>query len=153
MQSIKIIKVLKQGKYFAIALIAVLVMVFVYIYKQVLGNLHNVDIWFKIIPWYNAVLFAIFAILFGVSLSYQIYMWGQPKICKTSDKVKSAGTTSIPTLGLFFVSQCPACASLGALLLPLSAIGVLTEYSWLINLVAIGLLLFTINYLGGFKKE
>ncbi|QQG38661.1 MAG: hypothetical protein HYS32_03585 [Candidatus Woesearchaeota archaeon] len=149
----KLTKVIKQPKYMIIAIASTVVMVFVYIYTQVLGNLHNVDIWFKIIPWYNAILFVIFAILFGATLGYQIYVWGQPKICKTSDKVKGAGTTSIPTLGLFFVSQCPACASLGALLLPVSTVGVLTKYSWLINLVAIGLLLFTINYLGGFRKE
>jgi len=50
------------------------------------------------------------------------------------------------------VAQCPACASLGVLFLPVSVIGVMTQYSWLINLVGIGVLLFTVNYLGGFKK-
>jgi len=55
--------------------------------------------------------------------------------------------------GLFFVAQCPACASLGVLFLPVSVIGVLTQFGWLINLLGIGLLLFAINYLGGFKKS
>ncbi|MBI4044724.1 MAG: hypothetical protein HY392_03370 [Candidatus Diapherotrites archaeon] len=48
--------------------------------------------------------------------------------------------------------RCPACASLGSLFLPISAISVITEFSRLINLASIGLLLFNINYLGGFKK-
>jgi len=149
----KVLKVIKQPKYLAIAIVSIILMTSLYLYSQVLGNIHNLDIWFDIIPWYNALLFTIFAILFGVTLSYQIYVWKQPKVCKVSDKVKGVGTSSAPTFGIFLVAQCPACASLGALFLPLSAVTFLTKFSWLINLLGIGLLLFTINYLGGFKKE
>jgi len=107
----KVLKVIKQPKYLAIAIVSIILMTSLYLYSQVLGNIHNLDIWFDIIPWYNALLFTIFAILFGVTLSYQIYVWKQPKVCKVSDKVKGVGTSSAPTFGIFLVAQCPACAS------------------------------------------
>lgn len=145
--------VLKKLAYFLLAVLSAIAMLALYIYSQVLGNIHNVDIWFSIIPWYNAVLTLIFASLFGATVSYQVFLWRQPKTCPVRQRVKSAGSTSLGTLGIFLVAQCPACASLGALFLPLSAMVVLSEYSWLINLVGIGLLVFTLHYLGGFKKE
>lgn len=144
--------VLKRPFHFFLGVLAVLVMSLLYMYTQVLGNFHNIDVWFATIPWYNAVLFIIFAVLFGITFSFQVFTWRQPKTCSIGQKVKGAGSSSIGTLGLFLVAQCPACASLGALFLPLSATIFLTQFSWLLNLVGIGLLLVTINYLGGFKK-
>ena len=151
--SIKALTVLKRPRYLAIAIISTVLMAAIYIYSQVLGIIENIDLWFKIIPWYNALLFATFAILFGITLSYQIYVWRQPKTCKISNKVGSAGASSSSVTGIFLVAQCPACASLGTLFLPLSIITFLTKFSWLINLIGLGILLFTINYLGGFKRE
>jgi len=148
----KIIDVMKMKKYIALAIISSVVMSMIYVYTQVLGNLHNVDLWLTIIPWYNAILFTIFSILFGITFAYQVYLWKQPKVCSAGTKAKAAGTGSIGTLGTFLVAQCPACASISALFLPISAITILTQFSWLINLASIGLLLFTLRYLGAFKK-
>jgi len=147
------VKILRIPKYLALAIISSLAMSAIYIYTQVLGIIENIDLWFTVIPWYNAVLFTVFAALFGIALSFQVYNWRQPKVCPANTNVKGMGTSSGATFGLFFVAQCPACASLGALFLPVSVMGVLTQFGWLINLVGIGLLLFTINYLGGFKKS
>ena len=149
----KIIEVLRMKRYLALAVISSLVMSMIYVYTQVLGNIHNVDLWLTIIPWYNAILFSIFSILFGITFAYQIYLWKQSKVCAIGTKAKGAGTGSIGTLGTFLIAQCPACASLGALFLPISVTVALTKLSWLINLATIGLLLFTLRYLGAFKKS
>ena len=144
----KILDVLKNPKYVLIAFISSLVLAAVYIYSQVLGIWQNIDLWFKVIPVYNLVFFLLFVILFGITLSYQIYLWRQKKICN----VKGIGTGGGATITTFLIAQCPACASLGALFLPLSVIGFFTKYSFYINLVSIGLLLFTLRYLGAFRK-
>lgn len=143
---------LRKSNYLALAIISSLTMSGIYIYTQVLGIIQNIDLWLTIIPWYNAILFIVFAALFGITLSFQVYNWRQPKVCPANAKIKGVGASSGATFGLFMVAQCPACASLGVLLLPASAVGILTQFGWLINLTAIGLLLFTINYLGGFRK-
>ncbi len=145
----KIIEVLKIPRYLLIAVASALILAFVYIYTQVLGNLANLDIWITIIPPHNAVLFGIFTALFGITLSYQIYVRQQPKTC---DIKKSATTGGAGTFITFLVAQCPACASIGALFLPVSIVSFFTVYSSWINLIGIGLLLFTLNYLGAFSK-
>lgn len=150
--AIKLIEVLKMRVYLLIAVVSALAFTAVYIYTQVLGIVENVDIWLTVIPLHNAVLFAVFAALFGVTLSFQIYNWRQPKVCTVSDKAKSGSVSSGATFVGLLVAQCPACASLGALFLPVSAVTFFTQFSFVINLVSIGLLLFVINYLGGFKR-
>jgi hypothetical protein len=147
----KLTEVLKKPKYLALAAASTAAIAFIYAYSQVLGVIENITLWLQIIPWYNAVLVSVFSILFGVTFSFQVYNWFQPKTCKVSKKVQGIGSSGIGTIALFFVAQCPACASLGALFLPLSLIGFLAEYGWLINLFSIGLLIFTLNYLGAFK--
>ena len=149
----KLVEVLKKPKYFALSIVSTILMVIIYIYTQVLGIIENIDIWFAVLPWYNAILFSVFAILFGITLSFQVYNWFQPKICSIEKKVGSAGGSGAGTMGLFLVAQCPACASLGTLFLPVSVLGAITEFSWLINLFSIGLLLFILNYLGAFKSK
>lgn len=148
----KILEVLKIRKYLIIAIISSVIFGFFYIYTQVLGILDNLDLWFTVIPWYNAALFVIFAALFGITVSFQIYLWKQPKVCATSAKAKGGGVSGAATFVGLLIAQCPACASIGALFLPLSVLTIFTQFSIVFNLVSIGLLLFTINYLGGFRK-
>lgn len=145
----RIIKVLKIRKYALIALVTFLVFSSVYVYTQVLGIVQNIDLWLATIPRINLLLFLIFASLFSITVSFQVYNWQQKKVCN----VKSVGTPSSAGLLSLFVAQCPACASLGALFLPLSVSAFLTKYSVVIDLLSISLLLFTINYLGGFQNE
>ncbi len=147
--TLKIIEILKIPKYFIIAAVSALLFTGVYIYSQVLGIIQNIDLWLSVIPWYNAVLFPTLVVLFGIAISFQLYTRSQPKIC---DIKKSTGATSGAVAAGFFVAQCPACASLGTLLLPVSAVTALVQFGWIINLASIGLLIFTINYLGGFKQ-
>ncbi|MEK6941241.1 MAG: hypothetical protein AABW85_00060 [archaeon] len=136
-----------------LAFFSSILMLAVYVYTQLLGIIENLDVWIATITWLNGILLLIFITLFGVTFSYQVFLWRQPKTCSLNKKFSGAGASGIGTFGLFFVSQCPACASLGTLLLPISVAGFLSEFSWLLNLLSIGLLLFTLNYLGAFKKE
>ncbi len=149
----KITSVLKKLDYFALAIISTIIFIVIYIYTQLLGIIENFDVWLATIPPENGFLFTVFSVLFGITLSFQIYNWRQPKTCALNDKVKGAGSSGVGTLALFFVSQCPACASLGAIFLPLSVSVFLTQYSLPITLISIALLLFTLNYLGAFRKE
>jgi hypothetical protein len=148
----KIAEVLSTPKYFAISVLATAIMIVVYIYTQVLGIVQNVDIWLSNIPLLNAIFFGLFSLLFGITTAYQVYLWKQPKVCAVDAKVKGTGASSGATLGIFLVAQCPACASIGALFLPVSAITFLTTFGWAINLLGIGLLIFALNYLGAFRR-
>lgn len=139
-------------KYFLIAVASIVVMTALYAYSQVLGIVQNLDIWLGVMPWYNAVLFSAFAIIFGVATAYQVYVWKQPRACSISARRGGIGANSAGTFAVFMVAQCPACVSIGTLFLPFSAILFISNFGWLINIIGIAMLLFTINYLGGFKK-
>jgi len=152
-RKMKLLQVLRNPQYLVLAAVSSLIFSALYIYTQVLGNVHNIDVWFAVISWYNAILFVAFAILFGITFSFQVYNWLQPKICSIEKKTVAASGSGIGTLGLFLVAQCPACASLGALFLPVSAFTFISQLSTVLNIISIALLLFTLNYLGAFKKE
>jgi len=149
----KVFAVMRKFEYALIAVLSAIIMAAIYIYTQVLGNLQNIDIWITIIPWYNSILFIIFVALFGLTMSYQIYLWRQTKVCSVNQKTSAVGTSSAATLATFFVAQCPACASLGALLLPVGAATFLSKASTVINIISIALMLFTLYYLGAFKRQ
>ncbi|AJF59647.1 MAG: hypothetical protein QT03_C0001G0138 [archaeon GW2011_AR10] len=151
-ENMKIVEVLKNPVHILLAVVSGIAMLGIYAYTQVLGIIGNLDIWLATIPWFNALTLVLFVALFGVTFSYQVYLWRQPKTCSLNQKISGAGASGAGTFGLFFVAQCPACASLGALFLPVSAVTILTQFSWLINILTIGLLVFTLNYLGAFKK-
>ena len=145
----------KMGKlvaYLALAVLSSLGMLALYAYSQVLGAVGNLDLWLSVMPWYNKILLSAFVVLFGMATAYQVYVWRQPKSCNLSVKGGTVGANSAGTFGVFLVSQCPACSSIAALFLPFSATLLIATYGWLINLAGITIVLFTINYLGGFKK-
>lgn len=148
----KIVGVIKTPEYLAIAIGSSISMLALYAYSQVLGNVNNLDLWVAVMPWYNKVLISIFVALFGMVTAYQIYMWRQPRSCSISMKGNAMGASSAGTFGVFLVAQCPACASIAALFLPVSVGLFLGNFGWLITIVGIAMIVFTINYLGGFKR-
>lgn len=128
-------------------------MIALYVYSQVLGNLANVDVWVANLSDERAVLVLMFSILFGVTLTYQLKLWTGPRTCTIKRQAKGTGASGLSTIGIFLVSQCPACASLGALFLPLSAVTFLGAYAEWITAGSIVLLLFTLHYLGALEHE
>ena len=143
-------KKLREPGFVVGSLVFALAMLFVYIYTQVLGNLANVDVWVANVPVLHALLLIVFAVVFGITFQYQLFLLKQPKVCSPQMKTTGTGISGIGTIGIFLIAQCPACASLGALFLPVSAVTFFTQYAVGINVLSIGLLLFTLHYLGAF---
>ena len=114
---IKLLEVQKQKKYLAITIAGFLVMFFVYPLVQTFLNPANLDVWWATIPPINLALYIIFSALFGLVLSLQIYQLRQPKVCKPGTVSGTVGTVLS-----FFIAQCPACAGLASLLLPVGAV-------------------------------
>ena len=148
----KLFEVVRTPKYLVMAIVSSLAMFALYAYSQVLGNVGNLDLWITVMPWYNKILFSTFLVLFGMATSYQVYLWRQPKACSLPVKGSAFGASYVGTFGVFLVAQCPACASIAALFLPVSVGLFLGNFGWLVTLAGIAMILFTINYLGGFKK-
>ena len=143
---------LRNPRYLLLAIISAVVMGILYVVTQVIFIVQNIDLWFSVISPINLTLFIIFTTLFGISLSYQVWVRKQPQVCDIRKSGSGASMSGGGTLFTFLVVQCPACASIGALFLPVSVIGFFTQYNSLITLLTIGLLLFTLRYLGAFKK-
>ncbi len=149
----RLMNVIQKPQYGLLAIISALIFLLVYVYTQVLGNLENVTVWAANVSPIHAVLLIIFVALFGITISYQVFLYKSPKLCSREKRTNATGVHSIGTLGIFLVAQCPACASLGALFLPIGAITFFTQYAVWLNLLSIGLLLFTLHYLGAFQSK
>jgi hypothetical protein len=78
-----------------------------------------------------------------------LYLFAKNKCidCKKDVRTGFGGTT----LG-FMLGVCPACFSFIGFLLPLGGSLFLTQYSPLFMVLSIGIILFSINKMGGFKR-
>lgn len=97
----------------------------------------------------NSILYIIFSIMFGMLISLYVYAKNKCIDCKKSDVNAGFGGA---TLG-FVLGLCPACFSLIGVLLPLSGSIFLTAYAPAFTALALGIILFSIHRLGGFKKK
>ena len=147
----------KNRKCVSITIVAALFMFFFLPFIQVLGIGSNIDLWYKILLetnyGLNAVLFIVFCILFGMFVSFQIYKFGQPKVCPVG---RTAGKGVLGYLGsvlAFFVGVCPACLGFAGLLLPLSVVTTLVVFGPIFILISIVLIFLSIHINGGFKKK
>lgn len=107
------------------------------------------DIWFIDLTQKPAssIPYIIFSVLFGMFISLYLYTKNTCIDCKKKVKTGFGGTA----LG-FILGVCPACFSFVGFLLPLSGSLFLTAYAPLFILLSIGIMLFSINKMGGFKK-
>lgn len=144
----KLSRVLKRPEYLGLALLISAAFFMIYAYIQTRGIAENFLFWLGTIPPANSAVFLLFAAVIGVSSSYQIYLFREPKACS----LKGAGATSAVGIGGLFVSACPACASFGLFVLPVNVLAFISGYGIYINLLGIALLLFMIRYLGGFEE-
>ncbi|MBM3282531.1 MAG: hypothetical protein FJY86_04310 [Candidatus Diapherotrites archaeon] len=145
-------RVMAQPHYILLSLLLSGGMLALYVYTQVIGNVNNIDVWAANLQPVRGLLLVIFSMLFGLTTTYQIHVWTTPQTCSLVQKTKGTGMSGLSTIGLFLVAQCPACASLGVFFLPLSAVTFLGEYAEWINILGIGLLVFTLHYLGAFER-
>ncbi|MEK6852422.1 MAG: hypothetical protein AABX59_00955 [Nanoarchaeota archaeon] len=153
----RILNILKNKKYLALAVISALVMLVAYplIQTYVSGGINVIDLWFTVTKPINLVLYALFSILFGLFLTLHIYNLRQ-KVCSIKEKRTSASSGGIGTILAVLVPQCPACLSLVALFLPaataVSVAGFLSKYNTLLLILSTTLLILGIYLLKGFEK-
>jgi len=95
----------------------------------------------------SSIPYVVFSVLFGMFIALYLYSKNKCIDCKPGAKAGFGGST----LG-FVLGVCPACFSFIGFLLPLSGSIFLTTYSPLFMLVAIGIILFSIHKMGGFKN-
>lgn len=100
----------------------------------------------------NTSLYFIFSLLFGGLIGLQIYN-SDRKICDSSNSKKGIRTGIFGGIFGFLVGICPACIGLLGLILPLGGSLWLTYYGWVFMLIAIGIIILSIYFLGGFKKK
>ncbi|MDE1765587.1 MAG: hypothetical protein KGI27_04825 [Thaumarchaeota archaeon] len=95
----------------------------------------------------SSITYVAFAILFGLFI--QLYRYSKNKCI---DCGRYAKTGAVGTTFGFLIGVCPACFSFIGFLLPLGGSLFLTAYSPLFLLASIGILIFSINKMGGFRK-
>ncbi len=95
----------------------------------------------------NASLYVGFSVLFGMFVSLYLFSKNQCIDCKPNAKTGATGSA----LGFMF-GVCPACFSFVGFLLPLSGSLFLTAYSPLFTLVSIGIIVFSIHKMAGFRR-
>ncbi|MFH1364931.1 MAG: hypothetical protein ABIH52_04760 [Candidatus Aenigmatarchaeota archaeon] len=143
----QLIHALKQKTYFGIAVVAAVIMYYLLPYVQTLG-LHT-DLWYQIIPPLHYAFFLVFVVIFGAFVSFQIYKFRGPKVCKVK---KNAIGGVIGSGFAFLVGVCPACLGFAALLLPIGVSSILAVFGPVFMVISIGLMLFSIHMNDGFKK-
>ncbi len=153
----RVLNILKNKRYLALAIVSGLIMVIVFplLQVQATGGLQNLDLWFEVIPPLNLALVVVFSVLFGLLLSFQVYNF-KSKICSVQKKAASATGGGFAAFLGILVPACPACISIVTLILPvslgISVAGFFMKYSSLLLSGSIALLLLGIYLLGGFKK-
>ncbi|MGQ0606421.1 MAG: hypothetical protein ACT4OD_05670 [Candidatus Nitrosotenuis sp.] len=107
------------------------------------------QIWFADILQkpFNASLYISFSVLFGMFVSLYLFSKNQCVDCKPNVKSGIGGSA----LG-FMLGVCPACFSFVGFLLPLSGSLFLTAYSPLFMLISIGVIVFSIYKMAGFRR-
>ena len=141
----KLFKILSEKRYLATTIIATVAMLVFFPIFQSLGNL---DIWFEFIQPLNFLLYLVFSVLFGITISVQYYSYKQ-KVASCEIKSASGGAGSL--FGIF-AFQCPACIPILGQALGLNTVIFLSAYRTPLMLIGIALMLFSLNLLGAFKK-
>lgn len=112
--------------------------------------LHSLDVWLKTLfsKWPTNVLYPIFAILLASQAALFTYDRWVAKCCR----VGQAKVSGVSSLAGVLIGACPACIPVLGFFLPLSATIFIGYYSWVILLVAIFLVTYSIKRSGGFQQ-
>lgn len=145
--SIILIQAVKQKP-----LIAIVAAIGIFLLNPLIQSINTslaFQIWFADIAQkpLNASLYIGFSVLFGMFVSLYLFSKNQCIDCKPNMKSGIGGSA----LG-FMLGVCPACFSFIGFLLPLSGSLFLTAYSPLFMIVSIGIILFSIFRMAGFRR-
>lgn len=109
------------------------------------------EIWYKTLldrPL-NSILYIAFSVMFGMLIS--LYSYSKNKCIDCKKKGINVGFGGA-ALG-FVLGICPACFSLIGVLLPLGGSIFLTRYAPIFTVLSIAIILFSIQKLGGFRRN
>ena len=109
------------------------------------------EIWYKTLldSPLNSILYIAFSVMFGMLISLYSYSKNKCIDCKKVDVNTGFGGA---TLG-FVLGICPACFSLIGVFLPLGGSIFLTTYAPIFTVLSITIILFSIQRLGGFRRN
>lgn len=112
--------------------------------------LRSLSVWFKTLTslFPTNVFYPILAILIGSYVAFYVYDRKVAKCCL----VRSAKTSSLSSIGGVLLGACPACIPVLGFFLPLSLTITLSYYSWIILLVSVALMSFSLWRAGAFSK-
>ncbi len=109
------------------------------------------EIWYKTLidrPL-NSILYISFSVMFGMLISLYSYSKNKCIDCKKGD----INTGFVGSVLGFVLGICPACFSLIAVLLPLGGSIFLTKYAPIFTALSIAIILFSIQRLGGLRRN
>jgi len=109
------------------------------------------EIWYKTLldrPL-NSILYIAFSVMFGMLISLYSYSKNKCIDCKKEDINAGFGGAALG----FVLGICPACFSLIGVLLPLGGSIFLTTYAPIFTVLSITIILFSIQRLGGFRRN
>lgn len=142
---------------FAIMVLSSVLMFFLNPLLQSINTSLAFEIWFIDLYQkpFNSILYIVFSLLFGIFVS--LYLFGRNKCIdceKQPTRTRSSTSSSSGFIGSivgFMLGVCPACFSFIGFVIPLSTSIILTTYVPLFTLISIGIMLFLLYKLGGFK--
>lgn len=112
--------------------------------------LRSLDVWLLTLTskFPTSILYPIFALLVGSYAALYVYDRKVMKCCR----VDATKASAAPSIFGIILGACPACIPALAFFLPISVTIAIGYYSWIILLVSIVLILFSIWRAGGFQK-
>lgn len=113
--------------------------------------LRGLDIWFLTLftEFPTNILYPLFALAVATQAALFIYDKKVAKCCRVEQTKSSAASSFAGVL----LGACPACIPVIGFFLPLSATIVIGYYSWIILIIAIALILYSIKRAGGFQRS
>jgi hypothetical protein len=142
---------------FAIMVLSAVLMFFLNPLLQSVNTSLAFEIWFIDLYQkpFNSSLYIIFSLLFGIFVSLYLFSRNKCIDCeKQLSRTRSSTSSSSGFIGSvvgFMLGVCPACFSFIGFIIPLSTSIILTTYVPLFTSISIGILIFSIYKVGGFK--
>ncbi|HSH55476.1 MAG TPA: hypothetical protein VK983_01460 [Candidatus Limnocylindrales bacterium] len=139
--------ILQAWKHRLSAAVGLLVLAVILLWPAI--PLQSLEVWYLTLTtkWPTNILYPIFAIVLATQAALFIYDKKVAKCCRTSQTKTSAASSAFGVL----LGACPACIPVIGFFLPLSATIFIGYYSWIILIIAIALVTYSIKRAGGFQ--
>jgi hypothetical protein len=98
----------------------------------------------------SLILYVLISLSSGALVALQFYNLSKHKVCSFA-KANASGFLGL--ISAFSFGVCPSCIGLLGLIFPLGATLALAQFRTAFNILSLGLILFSIYLLGGFKDD